>query len=382
MVAFFRTHRAAALGALLSLLLTAWIPLTNRSRNADLSNWYSDHLHHPFATWVGLTKGLVVYTEPFARVFEQKDSAYPHEQAGSTWGEMPGMAYPPGVFAVFLPTALLGRYVPMDRHAFGLLNILYLLLLTHLSFFAVLVALEALAPGARELAGLFTWLLMVSMASEGFYDPLFLGVGALGLRALARGEPEAALRWFCAAALLHFRAAPFAPFAAVALWRMISGRPRTQWPWRTLVVAALSAVLVVGSFILMYPATSAFRATHGVVLAGRPLAHQVVWAVSVAAVLAAAWFSDLAVAASVAVCLGLTLVERQPYWWHQAMLLGPLLGVGAVKTAPRAAGLTRAIMAGWMLALGPLVWTDASGKATDQPTLLFLHFVNGYKGAP
>jgi len=381
-LAFLREHRAAAWVTLLSFLLTAWVPLFNRSRAGDLSNWYSDHLHHPYATWVGLTKGAVVYTVPFQQVFSRKDTGYPHEAAGSTWGEMPGMAYPPGIFAVFLPTSLLGRCVPLSTHAFGVVNILYLLLLAHLSFFAVLVSLQALAPGSRALVALFTWLVMVSMASEGFYDPLFIGVGALGLRALALGNPDGALRWLCGAALLHFRAAPLAPFAGYATWLLLRGKPARTWPWRTLAFAALAAVLVVGSFLLMYPATEGFRRTHGMVLAGRPLALAVVLAVSALAMAVAFWFSDAAVGLSVAVGLALTLVERQPYWWHQAMLVLPLLGVGAARLQPRGAGATRAVLAGWMLALGPLVWTDASGKATDQPALLFLHFVNGYKASP
>ena len=85
-----------------SLGLTALVPLTNQSPYGDLSAGYTDHLHHAHATWVFLHRGLDAYRLPLDE--SSRGSVRIPSETGA-WPQMP-VNYPPGMFAVFLPTAL------------------------------------------------------------------------------------------------------------------------------------------------------------------------------------------------------------------------------------------------------------------------------------
>ncbi|MFL5320971.1 MAG: hypothetical protein ACJ790_15010 [Myxococcaceae bacterium] len=334
-----------------SFLLCAWMPLVNRSKTGDMTDWFNDHVHHPFATWVALHKGTQIYTRPFAEIWD--DSGYPHEL--KVWGEMP-MAYPPGVFALFLPTTLIGAWVPMSDHAFGVLNELLMILLGHLAFLAVLLALKELPVGSRAVVGLFAWMTILTLALNGFFDPVFIGAGAMMVRSIARKEHSRALVWLGVGALLHFRMAAFAPFGLYALVQLIRERKQQPLPWKSLAFLAVAGLVCVWSFWMMYLATAAFRAGHPPVLAGFGKTMVIVY--SLVAAGAVFWFADVWVALAVLLCLLLALVETQNYFWHGAIMLAPLLAVGAVK-AGRRPSIARAVLIAWAVALGPLVWNDS-----------------------
>ncbi|MGZ3447912.1 MAG: hypothetical protein ACXU88_19670, partial [Myxococcaceae bacterium] len=162
------------------------------------------------------------------------------------------------------------------------------------------------------------------------------------------------------AALLHFRAIVFLPLALHTLLTVLRGKPRASWPWTTLAWVAAAAAVSVASFLLMYPATAGFRASHHRVLfidgglrAGLVV---VLGAVALAVAFRAA---DGWVAATVAVCLGLAAVEVQDYWWHAAVLFAPPLLVGVAREA-RHASVARAILLGWACSTMPLVWRDSA----------------------
>lgn len=343
-----KENRTLVLWTLISFLACAWMPFVNHSRWGDMSDWFTDHVHHPFATWVALKKGTQIYTRPFAEIWN--DTGYPHEV--KAWGEMP-MAYPPGVFVTFLPTMFIGL-IPMSDHAFGVINALYMTLLGHLAFLAALLLLKELPRGSRAATGMMAWIVILTLSLNGFYDPVFIGAGAMMLRALARDEPEKALNWLSLGALLHFRMAAFAPFAAYALWRIFQRRKERPLPWKSLVFLGVAAAICVGTFALMYPATAQFRATHPPVLRGQ--GKDVVIALSLLAAGACAVLADVWVALAVLTCLALSIVETQNYFWHAAILLAPMLGVGAIKKTPREPSIARSILIAWSFALGPLVW--------------------------
>lgn len=348
---FLREHRTLLLWTAISFFVCAALPFFNHSRYGDLSDWFNDHLHHPFATWVALQRGTEIYTRPFQEIWD--GSGYPLEF--KSWGEMP-MAYPPGVFAVFLPTALIGRYVPMSLHAAGVLNMTYVVLLAHLAFFAVLLLLKELPSGSRALVGAFSWLLIASLAMNGFYDPIFVGAAAMMLRALARKRPGDALIWLGVGALMHFRMASFAPFGLAALVQIYQQRKSEKLPWKSLAFVAVAAVICVWTFVLMYPATATFRSTHPPVLQGLPKTMVIIYSLLLTA--ACLYLADVFVALSVLACLVLAIVEQQPFSWHAAILLAPLLAVGVWKL-PRQASISRTLIFVWALAIGPLVWRDS-----------------------
>jgi len=343
----------AAIVCAISFLATAWIPILNDSPYADLSSWYTDHLHHSFATWVFLKRGLAVYTHPLGALSVGSSWPFPRDD----WGNMP-MAYPPGVFAVFLPLVVVAKTLPLSEHAFAVVSVLYVLALTHLSLFAVLRALGDCPSGSRAAVAVFVWMVFAQLGLEGFYDAAFIGCGARAVSRLRAGDADSALWWLGVAGVLHFRAIVFLPLGLHALVTATAGRPRARWPWATLAWVGAAVLVSLGTFALMYPATASFRASHHRVLFDSDVRFWLVVALGMVAVAVALRAADTWVAATVAVCLGLAVVELQDYWWHAAVLFVPPLLVGAVRQ-PLHPSLARAVLLGWACCTMPLVWRDS-----------------------
>jgi len=361
-------RRALAAVAAASFAATALVPLTNAGPNGDLAHYYTDHLHHPFATWVFLSRGLDVYRLPLSEA--GRGVAFP--QRIDAWGNMP-VNYPPGVFAVFLPLAAVGRAIPMSRLAFGRLGVLWLLLLAHLAFYAVLLALEALPPGGRAAVAAIAWMILVRLGLQGFYDSVFLGCGAMAIRALALRRPASALRWLAAAALLHYRAVALAPAGAVAAWQAVRGVAPRRWPWADLALAGAASAVSAFTFALQYPVTARFLATMPPALAwSHGAAFWTVVAASLLAAVAAWWLADGLVAALVLASLGLALVDAYHAWWHGAALLAAPLAVGTLRAARPS--LARGLLLGWLLVVHPLGFDQA-------PSDLFVDFAKQYRPA-
>lgn len=362
-----RRPSRAALGAIVaaSLLLTALVPLTNASPYGDISSGYTDHLHHPHATWVFWKKGLDAYRLPL----EESSRGVWYPQATGAWPQMP-VNYPPGMFAVFLPLTVAGRFVPMTTETFGRVGVLWMLVVAHLALLAVFLLLADTPAGGRAVVGIVAWVYLVRLALQGFYDPAFIGAGAMALRALLRRRTGAALLWLAAAGLLHYRAVALAPVGMVATWRAVTA-PRGERPWRELAVMSLAGAVVVGTFLLQWPVTARYLATlHpslGVIGGGARF-----WAVVVASLAAAAatgWYGGPLVAGLVLAALGMALTDIYD-WWHGAVLLFAPLAVGV--QAPRAASTARAVLVGWLLLMQPLGFAET-------PSDLFLDFAKHYR---
>jgi hypothetical protein len=351
-----------------SLGLTALVPLTNQSPYGDLSAGYTDHLHHAHATWVFLHRGLDAYRLPL----QQSSRGVYYPQESGAWPQM-AVNYPPGMFAVFLPTALLGRYVPMTQETFGRVGVLWMLVVAHLAMLAIFALLADLAPGGRAVVGMIAWLYLVRLALQGFYDPAFLGAGAMAMREVHRRRPGAALLWLACAGMLHFRAVALVPVGIAALWQALR-EPRERRPWGAVAVVAAAGVIVVGTFLLQWPVTQLYLDTlHpslGVIGHGARF-----WAVVVASAAAAAaswWFGGPLVAGLVLSALGLALTDIYD-WWHGAVLLFAPLAVGVLGA--RAASTARAVLIGWLLLMQPLGFDQT-------PSDLFLDFAKHYRARP
>jgi hypothetical protein len=345
----------------LSAVFTSAVALLNDSPNGDLSRWYTDHLHHSYATWVMLHRGLAIYTQTFGQSLVGVDFPFPT----ASWPQMPGMVYPPGVFVIFMPLALVGRYVPMAASTFAVLSILWMLVLSHAAFVAVLRALESTRAARGLTLGFVAWMYLMWMGLEGFYDGAWVGCGAMMIHALARRRPVTALRWFAVVTLLHYRAVVLVPLGLAALYEALRGRSVRQWPWKDLVFVGVACLLCLGSFVLAYPVTSAYRETQQTLLQ----LHSGVrfWSIillSVAAVGMSLWLADAVVAATVAIAgmLGLVYVN---FWWHGAVLLFAPLAVAAFRPG-RSPEVARALLIGWVLCIQPLAWRDhVTGFWTD-----------------
>jgi hypothetical protein len=340
----------------ISFLALSTVIVLNDSKTGDLSRWYTDHLHHNFATWVFLHKGLAIYQEPFAVAWQ--GVSYPHP--AYTWEQNPGMVYPPGVFAVFLPTTLLGAWLPMERVTFAKLNVVVMLFWAHLALWAVMRALKEQTPGARSVILAIAWMYLARLGLEGFWDSTWIAAGAWMVWAMSRNKPEQALVAFCVAAMLHFRAAVLAPLGLWALWQAVGGKPVRDWPWKVLGLCAVSMVLSLGSFALMYPVTGRFRGNT------LPLIQTlgshfwiIVGVTAVTAGIAWRWADPItALTACVAGTLGLIHVN---YWWHGQVLLFAPLAVDVARRA-RHPSAARALLLSWLFCVQPLAWRDHAGQ--------------------
>jgi len=359
------------LGAVLacSLVLTALVPLTNAGPYGDLSQAYTDHLHHAHATWVFLRRGLDAYRLPL----EESSRGVTFPQACGAWPQMP-VNYPPGMFAVFLPLALAGRFVPMSQETFGRVGILWLLVLAHLALGAVFLLLSELPSGGRAVVGVLAWIYFVRLALQGFYDVAFLGAGALALRELHRRRPAPALAWVAAAALLHYRAVVLFPVGVAAAWMAVRGRPPREWPWRSLALVAGSGAAVVYTFLLMWPVADRYLSTLPPSLAavGAGPRFWAVVAASAGVAVACLWLADWLVAGLVLSAMAIALTDIYD-WWHGAVLLFAPMAVGVLRAG--AASSARAVLVGWLLLMQPLGFDQT-------PSDLFRDFATRYRPRP
>jgi hypothetical protein len=358
-------RRALVALVAVSLGLTALVPITNTGPYGDLSEGYTDHLHHAHVTWVFFHRGLDAYRLPLSE--SSRGVSYP--QKTGAWPQM-SVNYPPGMFAVFLPTTLLGRFVPMSQETFGRVGVVWMLVLAHLALLGIFTLLADVPAGGRAVIGMIAWVYLVRLALQGFYDPTFLGAGAMAMLALHRRRPGPALLWLALAGMLHYRAVALVPVGIAALWQALR-LPREERPWRAIAVVGLVGVVVVGTFLLQWPVTKAYLDTlHpslGVISSGARF-----WAVVAASVAAAAaswWYGGPLVAGLVLSALGLALTDVYD-WWHGAVLLFAPMAVGVLGA--RAASTARAVLVGWLLLMQPLGFDQT-------PSDLFMDFAKHYR---
>ena len=353
----------------LFFLTLAWVPLLNRSRFGDLSNWYTDHLHHSFATWVSFSRGLEIYTRPFGEIRDGTGWPYPVE----AWGNMPGFAYPPGVVGVFLPLTLLGRFGGLSFHAFAVVSVLVMLALAAWAFHRALQALVLLPRGSRAATLVLTWLLLSQMGLQGFFDSAFVGAGFAGLEAWRRRKPDVALLWLALAAFLHYRAVVFAPLGVWVLLRCWRERASLRSLLPKLALAGGLITLSFVSFLLMYPTTRAFQA-QATTIVSVPNAVGLVLAASLGLAALLGWRREWMALAALGLVVALALVEPQNFWWHGVIILTVPYFIGALRDVEREAevSMLRGASLLWAFALHPLVWRDHPGQ-------VFVEFVKFFK---
>ncbi len=357
---------------LLFFLALAWVPILNRSNWGDLSNWYTDHLHHPFATWVAFFRGLEIYTRPFAEIRE--GTGWPYYT--KAWGEMPGFVYPPGVMVLFLPLTLVGRLASsagLSFQGFAMVSVLYVLALAAWALHQAIQALKVLPRGSRVATLGLTLLILMQLGLQGFFDAAFLGAGFAAIRAWRQNKPDVALLWLAAAAFLHFRAAVFAPLAVPVVWMCWKERSRIRFFVPKVAVAAGAVLLALGAFVLMYPATAELRlGTPRVVSAPNVTGMVTVVSLVLAGVLS--WSRQWLALAAQGIVVALVFAELQAAWWHGAIVLSVPYFVGVLREESFRGelALTRGASLLWALAIHPVVWRDHPGQ-------IFVEFVRALR---
>jgi hypothetical protein len=207
-----------------ALVVVLWVPLMLLPIHAPvggvLRGDWTDHYHHNYAAWSFLRRGLSIYRLPLGAW----RSGYPFQYLVH-WPEHP-FEYPPGCLVLFLPSAIWGRLIPMTYNTLGASLVIYLLALSQLSFFAVMMLLRDCAPGGRTMIAIYSWVLLTHIALTGFYDATWIGFAALMLLRIKQGRVVSACYWFAAASFISYRAAVLIPFLLMALWRIYRERPK------------------------------------------------------------------------------------------------------------------------------------------------------------
>jgi hypothetical protein len=246
------SHRT--LWVLVSLSLCLLVPALSPSRFADLSSRFTDHMHHCHAAWLFWKHGLSVFTTQFGHL---DSTGYRYIEP--LWPQAPWM-YPPGALLLFGPVAWLVQSMELTPQQYAIACSVNVIVLSHISLYWYLEAADQLPSGIRTFASVLGWLVIAQLAVEGFFDTVWIGVGALAMTKVHRGEYGKAFLALAAAATFHYRAFVVAPAALVAMLRVYRSRNTAPVPWYSLAVAAVSGLLTVASFIAMSPAAEAVRA--------------------------------------------------------------------------------------------------------------------------
>ena len=179
-----------------------------------------------------------------------------------------------------------------------------------------------------------TWLILAQMGLQGFFDSAFVGAGLAALVAWRRRKPDVALLWLSAAAFLHFRAAVFAPLGVLALHQCWKERAQLRHFVPKVAVAVSAIILALVSFVLMYPATQAFR-ERAVRILSIPNALALVAVMSLLLAGVLIWRRQWLALAAQGLVVALALVELQNFWWHGAIVLAvPVLHRSAGARSP------------------------------------------------
>ena len=364
-----RLRTPSGIAVALSLLLTLWIPVLSRSHTADVIGYFTDHLHHPFAAWVAITRGpAATYTMPFAQAWQ--GSSWPHPVR--EWPTMPAMAYPPGVLLLYLPTALAGAFIPMDTHTFAVVSMLTVLAWAHFSFYRILRLLERLSPGGIGIvAGIF-WIQMLEFGLQGFHDSLVFGLCAWAVTLALDNKLGLALALSAAAMSLHFRAgALFAPLGVYLCYRFVR-EPKSRDRWWGFGILAFVGMASVLALIASLPAASMELNRLETFVAGTRLRFVIAFAL-VAYAAALCRYGQFVSAAASIICIGMIFSERTPVYGHGAILLAAPLLVGVARSIERAqAAALRYAGVFLFVWLRPMVWQDPADYILQELYRSFL----------
>ncbi len=326
--------------ALVGICLLARVHFTRAPDSADAAGHYTDHLRHMGEALILTDQGLAVYRRPYGELIGAQGLDPIH---AGLFAERTA-PYPPLGILMHWPLAKLERMAvlsPTVAHRAAV----WMWTLVALTGCAVVIRLCWRLPVLPQLwATVLAVPLWVGMGVNGFLDAGYLLCGALACLAWKNEQRLWAVGCLALAAALHFRAAVFAPLAAVVLWQLRS-------PRRDLIRALAAGVAVVPSLV----AAVALAGTLDTIPPHNPvhfthlkLPLLLLTALTTAAAFVLSKKGERLVAVTIIAAFALTLMERSHGWWHAGTLLAPGLVLAA-----------RPQRVGWLWVV-VLVWTIAS----------------------
>jgi len=269
-----RAHHRAALALTVLSLLVWWTWALQQTCHPfhDLScGTYTDHFSHMNTGRLFTEVGADIWRKPLRDsgrpLTPQEIAALPDDVRLADPGDLrtfPGWPaskpfysswtinprlHPPGDMLLTAPVALLYSFTSLSLSGANLLLILLFLLYVHIPIYLLFREWRpsrARAP-AGMLAAAIIYLELVHWALEGFYEGLVVAPLLLCARAVHRRDGTRGLFWFSLAALLHFRAFFFAPWAVYALYLVASQQEWRRWGRRGAALATGAAVLAAAS---------------------------------------------------------------------------------------------------------------------------------------
>ena len=279
--------------ALTLVSLTFWT-IWNFARDqchpgADLScGVYTDHYSHMNLARMFTRSGMEIYRQPRSLLGEpltdeQKaqlpsdlqqinDVVFyvpewpPDKPYTVTWPQLPSF-YPPGDMVLFAPASVIYRYTDISFSGINRLLIQLLLIYSHITIYLVLAL--AFRPSETRWLGvvgfLFVYNEIIHWTVEGFYDGGWIAPLILTPYLLARNRPLPALFTFSLAAVMHFRALFFVPWAVYAMFLIARDRDWLRWNWKDTAMASGTLICggaAIGVLLIVMPALRSLGITN------------------------------------------------------------------------------------------------------------------------
>lgn len=332
----------------------------------DLSNGhYTDHFSHLNSARLLPRVGLGIWRQPLPSLLrpltlaerdrlpaDVRAAAWPRGEAYfvpgwpadkpmiASWSFNPRF-YPPGDALLFAPAALAYHFTPLGFAGANLFVLLLLLAYAHVSLYVALRSLEG-AP-LEAISGLVIFFPLLHWTLEGFYDGALIAPLLVSAQQLRARRGVEALLAFCIAAVMHFRALLFAPWALAAVAQIVRERQWRRWEWRGWTMGTASLALAVATlvpFALLQPWLRNLGYSNQIALAAGPAMRAQVIAFAAVVCLAAMFLwrargpFEVAMLAWIAAML---LSLHQAEQWHCVALLPWLCApVAARDPAPAA----------------------------------------------
>lgn len=359
--------RAATLAIASFLVFAGWEVFRKAPHPfRDLSSGhYTDHLSHLNSARLLPRVGLGIWRQPLPSLLrpltpaererlpaDVRTAAWPRGEAYfvpgwpadkpmiASWSFNPRF-YPPGDAVLFAPVALAYHFTPLTFTGANLFALLLLLAYAHVSLY---VALRSLDGSPLEvLSGLVVFFPLIHWTLEGFYDGALIAPLLVSARQLRARRGVEALLAFCIAAVIHFRAFFFAPWALAAVAQIVRERQWRRWGWRGWTMAIVSLVLAAATlipFALLQPWFRNLGYSNQVALGAGPAMRPLVIAFAAAVFLAAIllWRDRAAFEMVMLAWIGVMLLSlHQAEQWHSVALLPWLCAPVAARHAAPAA---------------------------------------------
>jgi hypothetical protein len=341
---------------------------------ADLSNAFTDHLRHAFVARVFLVRGLDVYRLPLGEAAQGVDARHP----GPYWAHVP-YAYPPGALILFMPLSIGSEFLVEDARLHARLLVTFTTLLAILAWLAIVWLLfsagnreRSFETAMRVVVAAFAFGQLMHEGLDGFYDPAWVGLGAVAILNLQRERFGAALALCVAAAAIHLRAVALLPIAIAALVGLLRTRRSRAWIHPATIAGILVAAIDVWVFVEIRPFAADFRQQTTALVSQLSVGLAVCVGLSAMAAGLCVGCRQWVAAGTVALVLVLAVVDLRA-WWHAGLALIPLL-LAASPTGPRLLHLpvrrrmlsllASVVLVVWAVQVQHFAW---GGRAWDLP---------------